>query len=82
VSKTSLVRKNNSIARKGRERKDIGFLEELSNKPVEVVLINGDLIYGVLQSNPYNRYEIKIEDSNGIHVICKHYIAYIKEVRG
>ena len=72
-AKEKAIRK---ITRQEREQK---YWLQLRHENVELKLMDGTIIKGKLHTNKWCRYDIKIENENGIILIPKHSILWIKK---
>lgn len=59
-----------------------GFFESLSGEAVQVHLMTGKEIAGVLSASTYNRYDIMLENSEGQYLVPKAAILYVKYCKG
>jgi type IV secretory pathway VirB10-like protein len=68
------------IRKPSRQEREQKYWLQLMHKNVELKLIDGTIIKGILHTSKWTRYDIKIENENGIMLIPKHSILWIKEV--
>jgi seryl-tRNA synthetase len=68
------------IRKPSRQEREQKYWLQFMHKNVELKLIDGTIIKGILHTSKWTRYDIKIENENGIILIPKHSIIWIKEV--
>jgi len=68
------------IRKPTRQEREQKYWLQLMHKNVELKLIDGTIIKGILHTSKWTRYDIKIENESGIMLIPKHAILWIKEV--
>ena len=63
----------------GTQREDtIGFFDMLNGKHIEAHLTTGEQIDAILETNAYNRYDVLLRNDEGIYVVRKDVLEYVK----
>lgn len=62
------------------ERMEEGFFESLSGEKVQVHLLSGKEIAGILSASTYNRYDITLENSEEQYLVPKAGIEYVRRI--
>ena len=57
---------------------NIGFFDMLNGKHVEAHLTTGEQIDGILETNGYNRYDVLIRNDEGLFVVRKDVLRFVK----
>ena len=57
---------------------NIGFFDMLNQKHVEAKLTTGEILTGIFESNPYNRYDVLLRCDEGLYVVRKDVLEYVK----
>ncbi len=56
----------------------IGFFDMLNGKHIEAHLTTGEQIDGILETNAYNRYDVLIRNDEGLYVVRKDVLRFVK----
>ena len=72
----------NHVEKTERRQAEQGLFESLSGEKVQVHLLSGKEIEGVLSASTYNRYDIVIEGSEGRFLVPKAAILFVKHCKG
>jgi seryl-tRNA synthetase len=67
------------IRKPSRQEREQKYWLQLRHENVELKLMDGTIIKGKLHTNKWCRYDIKLENENGIILIPKHSILWIKK---
>ena len=70
----------NHVEKTERRQAEQGFFESLSGEKVQVHLLSGKEIAGVLSASTYNRYDITLENSEGRYLVPKAAIEYVRAI--
>ena len=71
--------RNNIERTEHTQREDnIGFFDMLNGKHVEALLTNGEILRGILETNSYNRYDLLLRNDEGLFVVRKDVLMYVK----
>ena len=57
---------------------NIGFFDMLNGKHVEAKLTTGEILTGILETNGYNRYDVLIRNDEGLFVVRKDVLRFVK----
>ena len=60
------------------QEETIGFFDMLAGKHVEAKLTTGEILTGILETNGYNRYDVMLRNDEGLYVIRKDVLEYVK----
>ena len=60
------------------EEDNIGFFDMMNGKHVEAHLTTGEQIEGILETNAYNRYDVMLRNDEGMFVVRKDVLEYVK----
>ena len=76
--KFSSDRKHVERAQHTHQEDTIGFFDMLNGKHVEAHLTTGEQIDGILETNAYNRYDVLLRNDEGMFVVRKDVLEYVK----
>lgn len=65
----------------GHKEEDKGFFSRFNAKTVSLKLTTGETLEGVLSCDRYNKYDCLLENEEGLFMIPKHGIVFIREMK-
>ena len=57
---------------------NIGFFDMLNGKHVSAKLTSGEEIEAILETNAYNKYDVLLRNDEGMYVVRKDVLEYVK----
>jgi hypothetical protein len=77
--KLNAERAKHGVEKRNRvQETNIGFFDMLNGKHIEAQLTTGEQIDGILETNGYNKYDVMLRNDEGMYVVRKDVLEYVK----